>query len=471
MPHRNITRLDRGWIRISTQGNRNRIAGPARRKAGNQVTPQILAPYFQDLKTSSALCWRGRVVQVVGQLVESEGPFCTVGEECEIVDSRDQRWPGEIVGFRGHTILSMTLRRPSGIRYGDQVVVRGRKPSLRVSEELLGRVLDGAGVPIDGLGTPVCRERYPLDREAPLALERVPIRDALGCGVRAIDGFLTCGRGQRVGIFGGSGVGKSTLLGMMARNTNADLTVIGLIGERGREVGELLNSLGEEGRRRAVVVVSTSDQDPLLRIRAGLVATTIAEYFCSRGKHVLLVVDSLTRLAMAQREIGLAAGEPPTAKGYTPSVFTLLARLIERAGSFGGGSITGFYTVLMEGDDVNDPLVDAARALLDGHVLLDRRLAAQNQYPAISILDSISRIMPAVVAADHLAKANLVRRLLAAYKTSEELIRIGAYQKSSDSELDRAIALMPALCDFLAQDSNDGAAMQDSINRLMMLPV
>ncbi len=288
----------------------------------------------------------------------------------------------------------MALRRPTGIRFGDHVVAWGRRPSLRVSEQLLGRVLDGTGIPIDGLASPVCRERFPLDRDAPLALQRLPIRNPLGCGVRAIDGFLTCGRGQRVGIFGGSGVGKSTLLGMMARNTDADLTVIGLIGERGREVGELLAALGDAGRKRAVVVVSTSDQDPLLRIRAGLAATTIAEYLCGLGKHVLLVVDSLTRLAMAQREIGLAAGEPPTAKGYTPSVFTLLARLIERAGSFGGGSITGFYTVLMEGDDQNDPLVDATRALLDGHVVLDRRLAAQNQYPSARCLQGVRGIDP-----------------------------------------------------------------------------
>jgi flagellum-specific ATP synthase len=364
----------------------------------------------------------------------------------------------------------MALRRPTGVRYGDQVVVWGRRPSLRLSDALLGRVLDGVGNPIDSLPAPTCRERCALDREAPLALERTPIRDALGCGIRAVDAFLTCGRGQRVGIFGGSGVGKSTLIGMMARNTTADLTVLGLIGERGREVGELLNSLGEEGRRRSVVVVSTSDQDPLLRIRAGLAATTIAEYFCARGKHVLLVVDSLTRLAMAQREIGLAAGEPPTAKGYTPSVFTLLARLIERAGSFGSGTITGFYTVLMEGDDENDPLVDAARALLDGHLMLDRRLAAQGHYPPISILDSISRIMSAVASVDHLARANLIRRLLATYKSSEELIRIGAYQKGSDPDLDRAIILMPALRDFLMQSSNEVATMKDSLSRLMTLP-
>ena len=409
-------------------------------------------------------------MQVVGQLVESEGPFCTVGEACEIVDSRGQSWPGEIVGFRGHTVLSMALRRPTGIRYGDQVVVWGRRPALRVSTQLLGRVLDGAGYPIDGQPAPVCRDRCPLDREAPPALKRTPIRDALSCGIRAIDAFLTCGRGQRVGIFGGSGVGKSTLIGMMARNTNADLTVLGLIGERGREVGELLNSLGEEGRRRAVVVVSTSDQDPLLRIRAGLAAATIAEYFCSRGKHVLLVVDSLTRLAMAQREIGLAAGEPPTAKGYTPSVFTLLARLIERAGAFGSGTITAFYTVLMEGDDENDPLVDAARALLDGHVMLDRRLAAQGHYPPISLLDSISRIMPAVASGEHLAKVGEIRRLLATYKANEELIRIGAYQKNTDAELDRAIALMPALREFLVQAPHDAAAMSESCARLMSLP-
>jgi flagellum-specific ATP synthase len=433
--------------------------------------PPVLSAYFSHLETSSALRWRGRVTQVVGQLIESEGPFSTIGEACEIVDSRGRRWPGEIVGFRGHTVLSMTLRRPTGICYGDQVEVWGRRPALGVSSELLGRVVDGAGQPIDGGAAPACRERVALDREAPAALERVPIRETLGCGIRAIDAFLTCGRGQRVGIFGGSGVGKSTLLGMMARNTNADLTVLGLIGERGREVGELLETLGPEGRARAVVVVSTSDQDPLLRIRASLAATTIAEYFCGRGLHVLLVVDSLTRLAMAQREIGLAAGEPPTAKGYTPSVFTLLARLIERAGAFGSGSITGFYTVLMEGDDENDPLVDAARALLDGHVMLDRRLAAENHYPPIAILDSISRIMPAVTSAEHGARAGAVRRLLAAYKASEELIRIGAYQKGSDPELDRAIALMPALGEFLRQGSGEAAPLKESLDRLLALPV
>jgi len=435
------------------------------------MTNTILSAYFSHLEHSSALRWRGHVTKVVGQIVESDGPFCTVGEACEIIDSRGRHWPGEIVGFRGHTALSMALRRPTGIRYGDQVTVGGRRPSLRLSEDLLGRVLDGTGDPIDGLPAPICRERCVLDREAPTALQRRPIREPLGCGIRAIDAFLTCGRGQRVGIFGGSGVGKSTLIGMMARNTSADMTVIGLIGERGREVGELLHSLGDAGRRRSVVVVSTSDQDPLLRIRAGLAATTIAEYFCDRGRHVLLVVDSLTRLAMAQREIGLAAGEPPTAKGYTPSVFTVLARLIERAGAFGSGTITGFYTVLMEGDDENDPLVDAARALLDGHVMLDRRLAARSYYPPIAILDSISRIMPTVTTAEHLAKANLIRRLFAAYKASEELIRVGAYQKNSDPDLDRAIAMLPKLREFLVQSSQENAELNNSLDRLLKLVV
>ena len=429
----------------------------------------LLSSYFDRLQSLSGLRWTGKVVQIVGQTVESQGPFCTVGEVCEIVDSRGQRWPGEIVGFRGHTVLSMALRRPSGIRYGDQVVACGRRPTLQASEQLLGRVLDGTGVPIDGLPAPACPDRCALDHEARPALERVPIREALGCGIRAVDGFLTCGRGQRVGIFGGSGVGKSTLIGMMARNTSADLSVLGLIGERGREVGELLATLGEEGRRRSVVVVSTSDQDPLLRIRAGLAATTIAEYFCSRGKHVLLIVDSLTRLAMAQREIGLAAGEPPTAKGYTPSVFTLLARLIERAGAFGSGSVTGFYTVLMEGDDENDPLVDAARALLDGHIMLDRKLASQNHYPPIAILDSISRIMPAVISAAQLAKAGELRHLLAVYKNNEELIRIGAYQKNTDAELDRAIALMPGLRNFLLQKPDERSLMTNSMEQFMAL--
>jgi len=431
---------------------------------------EILSAYFARLDSFSAWRWHGRVTQVVGQLVESEGPFSSVGELCQVVGAEGRVFPGEIIGFRGTSVLSMPLERPSGIRYGDRVVTWGARPTLRVDKDLLGRVIDGRGETLDELGPYSGRDFQLLDTPAPLPLGRAAIREAIGCGIRAVDGLLTCGRGQRLGIFGGSGVGKSTLIGMMARYTNADLTVLALVGERGREVRHFLeDALSEEGRKRCVVVVSTSDQSPLLRIRAALAATAVAEYFSAQGKHVLLVVDSLTRLAMAQREIGLAAGEPPTAKGYTPSVFTLLARLIERAGNFGRGSITAFYTVLMEGDDQQDPLVDGARALLDGHVVLDRRLAAQNHYPPIAVLDSISRLMPQVCSPAHLEKAQSLRRLLAAYQSSEDLIRIGAYQKGSDPTLDKAIGLMPEIKRFLQQKPDESNMLQNSIDQLLSL--
>jgi flagellum-specific ATP synthase len=431
----------------------------------------LLAPYFARLESCPDLRWQGRVTQVIGPLVESEGPFCSVGEVCQIIDSRGRALPGEIVGFRDTTVLSMPLELPRGIRYGDRVSSWGERPAIRVGDGLLGRVIDGSGQALDRL-QPHRGHRYqPLDAAAPLPLDRVPITEPMGCGIRAIDGFLTCGRGQRVGIFGGSGVGKSTLIGMMARNTSADLTVLGLVGERGREVRDFLeNALGVEGCKRACVVVSTSDQSPLLRIRAALAATAVAEYFCAQGKQVLLVIDSLTRLAMAQREIGLAAGEPPTAKGYTPSCFTMLARLIERAGRFGAGSITAFYTVLMEGDDEQDPLVDGARALLDGHVMLDRRLAVRSHYPPIAVLDSVSRLMSSVASPAHLQKAQTLRRLLAAYSTSEDLVRIGAYQKGSDSTLDKALALIPELDQFLMQKPIDSTSLAETIDRLLALP-
>ena len=431
----------------------------------------LLAPYFARLESCPELRWQGRVTQVVGPLVESEGPFCSVGEVCEIIDSQGRVLPGEIVGFRDTTVLSMPLESPRGIRYGDRVRSWGGRPTIRVGHGMLGRVIDGGGRALDRLEPYRGCEYRALDAAAPLPLDRIPIDEPIGCGIRAIDGFLTCGRGQRVGIFGGSGVGKSTLIGMMARNTSADLIVLGLVGERGREVRDFLeNALGEEGSRRACVVVSTSDQSPLLRIRAALAATAVAEYFCSQGKHVLLVVDSLTRLAMAQREIGLAAGEPPTAKGYTPSCFTLLARLIERAGRFGAGSITAFYTVLMEGDDEQDPLVDGARALLDGHVMLDRGLAVRSHYPPIAVLDSVSRLMSSVSSAAHLQKAQALHRLLAAYSASEDLVRIGAYQKGSDPTLDKALALIPELDQFLMQKPGEAAPLQETISRLLALP-
>jgi flagellum-specific ATP synthase len=431
----------------------------------------LLAPYFARLECCPALRWQGRVKQVIGPLVESDGPFCSVGEVCQITDCQGRELAGEIVGFRDTTVLSMPLESPRGVRFGDRVWTWGERPTIRVGDGVLGRVIDGSGQALDSLGAYRGWEYRTLDAAAPRPLERIPIREPLGCGIRAIDAFLTCGRGQRVGIFGGSGVGKSTLIGMMARNTSADLTVLGLVGERGREVRDFLeNALGEEGCRRACVVVSTSDQSPLLRIRAALAATAVAEYFCGQGKQVLLVIDSLTRLAMAQREIGLAAGEPPTAKGYTPSCFTMLARLIERAGRFGRGSITAFYTVLMEGDDEQDPLVDGARALLDGHVMLDRRLAVRSYYPPIAVLDSVSRLMPAVSSGAHVQKAQTLRRLLAAYSASEDLVRIGAYQKGSDSTLDKALTLIPELDQFLMQKPGEAAPLAETVNKLLALP-
>lgn len=431
----------------------------------------LLSSYFRRLEEFSTLRWTGRVTKAVGNLVESGGPHCSVGEGCAIITEDGQTFSGEIVGFRGRTVLSMPLERPSGIRYGDQVVTRGTRPALRVGPGMLGRVIDGSGRPIDGKSAYRAKEYWPLQGEPPMPLDRAAIREPLGCGIRAIDGMLTCGRGQRVGIFGGSGVGKSTLIGMMTRGTSADMTVLALVGERGREVREFLeDAIGPQGLARSVVVVSTSDQSPLLRIRAALAATTVAEYFCAQGKNVLLVVDSLTRFAMAQREIGLAAGEPPTAKGYTPSVFTLLARLIERAGNFDRGSITAFYTVLMEGDDQQDPLVDAVRALLDGHVMLDRRLNSQGYYPPIAVLDSLSRLMPAVCKQEHLEKARRLRQLLASYGAAEDLIRVGAYQKGADALLDRAITALPAFRGFLQQGKHEATPFEQTVKALMALP-
>jgi len=411
------------------------------------------------LSSSSTVRWSGRVTQVVGSLVESSGPFCSVGDSCEVVNADHEVFPGEIVAFRGSKVLSMCLDKPNGTRFGDRVVTCGARPSLRVGPELLGRVIDAKGQPLDSLGEYSAVRSIPVDVLAPAALDRTLIDEPLGCGIRAVDAFLTCGRGQRVGIFGGSGVGKSTLIGMMARGTAADLTVLALVGERGREVGEFLATLGEEGRRRSVVIVSTSDQSPLLRIRAAL-----------SGKNVLLVVDSLTRFAMAQREIGLAAGEPPTAKGYTPSVLTMLAKMVERAGRFATGSITAFYTVLMEGDDQQDPIVDTVRSLLDGHIVLDRNLALANHYPPISVLDSLSRLMPSVCSQEHLQKVGAIRTLLAAYSRAEDLIKIGAYQKGSDPTLDRAINALPQINAFLRQGPNETALLDATVKHLLTLP-
>jgi len=410
------------------------------------------------------------VLEAVGPTIESSGPLCSLGESCEILDSMGDRHLAEVIGFRGSNVVSMPVESPEGIRYGDPVAALGTTPHLEVGDDLIGRVLNALGEPIDGGRRPSVNTALPLHGVVPHPFDRMPIATPLGTGVRSIDGLLTIGRGQRVGIFGGSGVGKSTLIGMMTRNSQADVMVVGLVGERGREVGEFLNqALGPEGRRRAVVVVSTSDQSPLMRIRAALAATCIAEYFAARGKDVLLVLDSLTRFAMAAREVGLAAGEPPTAKGYTPSVFNRLARLIERAGQFRTGSITAFYTVLMEGDDQQDPLVDAVRSFLDGHIVLSRGLAAEGWYPPVDVLDSISRLMPSVVSSKHRQAAGAVRKMLAAYARSEDLIRIGAYKLGADPELDRAIQRRAQIRAYMEQESREQISYSDCVDELMTL--
>ena len=427
----------------------------------------LLARYTSRLGRAQPWRWRGQVLKAVGQTIESAGPLASVGECCEVIDQSGCTHRAEVIGFRGSNVLSMPVESSDGIRFGDAVEALGVRPEIEVGPALMGRVLNGLGEPIDG-GPPLALPlALPLESAVRSPLERTPIRTPLGTGIRAIDAVLTVGRGQRVGIFGGSGVGKSTLIGMMTRNTEADVTVVGLVGERGREVGEFLeDSLGVEGRARSVVLVSTSDQSPLLRMRAALAATTVAEYFAAQGKDVLLVLDSLTRFAMAAREIGLAAGEPPTAKGYTPSVFARLARLVERTGQFQTGSITAFYTVLMEGDDQQDPLVDAVRSLLDGHVVLSRAMAAEGWYPPVAVLDSISRLMPAVAAPQHREQAALLRQLLAVYSRSEDLVRIGAYKAGSDPELDRALAARMPIRAFLTQHAHDHVRFADCLSRL-----
>ena len=430
----------------------------------------LLTRYFARLERGQPWRWRGKVLESVGQTIESAGPLASVGECCEVTDQFGHPHLAEVIGFRGANVLSMPVGTTEGIRFGDQVAALGMRPEIEVGTALMGRVLNALGEPIDEGGMPSVSETMLLDGAVRSPLDRTPIRIPLGTGIRVLDALLTVGRGQRVGIFGGSGVGKSTLIGMMTRNTEADVTVVGLVGERGREVGEFLeDALGVQGRARSVVVVSTSDQSPLMRMRAALSATTLAEYFAAQGKHVLLVLDSLTRFAMAAREIGLAAGEPPTAKGYTPSVFTRLARLVERSGQFRVGSITAFYTVLMEGDDQQDPLVDAVRSLLDGHIVLSRALAAEGWYPPVEVLDSISRLMPAVTSPAQREEAGLLRRLMAVYARSEDLVRIGAYKPGSDPDLDRALRARGAMRAFMNQDAHEQVRFADCLRRLSSL--
>lgn len=423
-----------------------------------------LEPYFRQLHQHAALRLYGEVVEANGNYVQSIGPPCSVGDCCEIRAADGRLYPAEVIGFRGQSVLTMPLTTASGIRYGDRIVGLQKPAHMVAGPAMIGRVLDANGLPIDGERELVGDTLLPLERDAPSPFLRTRMTAPITVGVRAIDSLLTVARGQRIGIFGGSGVGKSTLLGMMTRNTSADLTVVALVGERGREVGEFLeDSLGEEGRKRSIVHVSTSDQSPLMRLRCALAATTTAEYFASRGKDVLLILDSLTRYAMAAREIGLAAGEPPSTKGYPPSVVVKLARLLERAGKFANGSITGFYTVLMEGDDEQDPIVDSARSILDGHIVLSRDLAGEGMYPPIDVLRSLSRLMPAVTSEEHQGRAQMIRHMLATYARGEDLLRVGAYKQGSDPELDRAILLRPALRAFLRQGAQERSTLEDAI--------
>ncbi|MFW5866937.1 MAG: FliI/YscN family ATPase [Armatimonadota bacterium] len=415
----------------------------------------------------------GRVTKSVGIIIESDGPPAQIGELCEIATGAGSI-RAEVVGFRDERLLLMPLGDTRRISAGSPVTASGSPMMVPLSEAMRGRVFGGLCEPIDGRPSVMATAFLPAEAAPPPAMERARIKDPLPLGVRAIDGLLTCGRGQRIGIFAGSGVGKSTLLGMIARNAAADVNVIGLIGERGREVREFVEeTLGEEGLARSVVVAATSDQPPLVRMRGAQVATTIAEFFRDRGLDVLLMMDSITRVAWAQREVGLAVGEPPTRNGYTPSVFAELPRLLERSGMGARGSITALYTVLVDGDDMTEPVADAARSILDGHIVLSRKLAHQGRYPAIDVLQSVSRLMDGIVPAEHLANARRMNEALAAYAEHEDLINLGAYEQGSNPQVDRAIALRPQILQFLSQDTDDCSSLErtrEALSEALQLP-
>lgn len=430
----------------------------------------MLQDYVAALPGIDPVRWSGRVRELVGLVVASDGPAAGIGEFCEIRTGSRRVVRAQVVGFREGRVLLMPLEETGGLQPGDTVIARPGESRIAVSNQLLGRVLDGFGNPMDGGPAIVPEAFYDLYAPPPGPLEREHITEPLVTGVRAIDGLLPFGKGQRIGIFGGSGVGKSTLLGALARHNSADVSVVALIGERNREVREFLEKeLSPEGLKRSVVVVATSDSPAPLRIRAAHVALAVAEYFRDCGKSVLLVADSVTRLAMAQREIGLAAGEPPSQKGYTPSVFHLLPRIFERAGNFRSGSITGFFTVLVEGDDFNEPITDAVRAILDGHVILSRELGARGHYPAIDILNSISRLAGRVSEPEHREAARKIRETLAAYQQSEDLINLGAYVSGSNGHLDSAIRLRPQLLDFLRQEPDVNHPLDRTLEQLNAL--
>ena len=425
---------------------------------------------LRAVERSEPYRWTGKVLALTGLLIESRGPAAAMGDFCEIQCADGRRIRTQVVGFRDGRTLSMPFEETGGLELGDPIVARPEEARVGVGPGLLGRVLDGFGKPMDS-GPPIQAEAsYELYKAPPGPLEREHITEPLVTGIRAIDSLLPCGKGQRIGVFGGSGSGKSVLLGSMCRHNFADVTVVALIGERNREVRAFIDhDLGPEGMQRSVVVVSTSDRPAPLRIRACFVALAVAEYFRDQGADVLLVMDSATRLAMAQREIGLAAGEPPSQKGYTPSVFHLLPRVFERAGRFQRGSITGFFTVLVEGDDIAEPISDALRATLDGHIVLSRRLAGMGHYPAIDIVNSVSRLTPRIMSPEQQDAAQRVREALATYQQSEDLIQLGAYVSGSNPQLDAAIGARERIVAFLRQDSASQSPLDETVTRMRAL--
>jgi flagellum-specific ATP synthase len=410
----------------------------------------------------------GNVTQVIGLTIESNGPEVRIGDICHIkATKRAKPVAAEVVGFRDRHILLMPLGDMSGIGPGSIVEAAGKPLKIKISEKMLGRVLNGLGEPMDGKGPLPPGDEFPITNPPPNPLFRKRINEPLPIGVKAVDGLLTIGKGQRVGIFAGSGVGKSTLMGMIARNTAADICVIALVGERGREVREFLErDLGEEGLKRSVVVIATSDQAALVRLKAAEVATAAAEYFRNKGKNVMLMMDSLTRFAMAQREVGLAIGEVPVSRGYTPSVFAVMPRLLERAGNSDVGSITAMYTVLVDGDDMTEPVTDTARSILDGHIVLSRKIAGRNMFPAIDVLNSISRVMPDVISEEHKKAAGNIKKNIAVYNDSEDLINIGAYSKGSSAEIDEAISKHVKINEFIAQDVFEKFGFDEEVEML-----
>ncbi|MFQ5639696.1 MAG: flagellar protein export ATPase FliI [bacterium] len=423
--------------------------------------------YFDHLEKASLFKILGQVQKSIGSVIETNGPATSIGELCQIQLKNGVTIPAEVVGFRDNKVMLMPLDDTVGIEPGSYVAVNDTPFTIGVGRGLLGRVLDGSGHPIDDKGPLACEKQQPVQNSPPNPLKRQRITEPLATGIRTIDGLLTCGKGQRVGIFAGSGVGKSILLGMIARNTAADVNVIALIGERGREVRDFIErDLGVEGLKRSVVITVTSEKTAFLRVKGALIATAIAEYFSGLGLHVMLMMDSLTRVAMAQREVGLSIGEPPTSKGYTPSVFAFLPKLLERAGNFQSGSITGLYTVLVEGDDMNDPVADTARSTLDGHIVLSRKLAQSGHYPAIDVLQSVSRVMIDIVSNEHLECANRLKEILATFQESEDLINIGAYAEGSNPKIDYALAMIDNVLRFQKQDIAEKAGFDDSLLKL-----